>query len=353
MKKSICFVLPSIAKGGAERVITVLSNEMVLKGHNVYILIFNDNQRAYELNPKIEVIEYKTSYQRRIKNVLERLVFIRRFLKTHKDTVIFAFLLTSIIYSTIASLFLTNKIVVCERNDPNNEPKSWKGKFKRNICFRLAETCVFQTKDAKAYFPKSVQKKSKIIFNPIKQDLPLRVQSTDSRIIINACRLNPQKNLKILIDAFEMLIYDFPDYCLHIYGEGELREELINYILEKGLQKSIVIKEFSSDIFSEYMNACMFVSSSDYEGISNSMLEALAIGLPVVCTDCPAGGARMFVVPYENGILTPVRDARALYEGMKYLLEHPDISLGTAEKAVQLRHELSTERICSQWLDLA
>ena len=70
----------------------------------------------------------------------------------------------------------------------------------------------------------------------------------------------------------------------------------------------------------------MFVSSSDFEGISNSMLEALGMGLPVVVTDCPVGGARMVIKSGENGILVPVGDTQAMYEAMRSVLKDPDTS---------------------------
>ena len=93
----------------------------------------------------------------------------------------------------------------------------------------------------------------------------------------------------------------------------------------------------------------MFVSSSNIEGISNSMIEAMAIGLPTICTDCPAGGARMFIKSYENGILTPVGDAEALYKAMKYMIENPDKAEQMGKKAMEIRETLKKEKILNKW----
>ena len=96
----------------------------------------------------------------------------------------------------------------------------------------------------------------------------------------------------------------------------------------------------------------MFVSSSDYEGMSNSMLEAMALGLPVICTDCPAGGARAVIRNGENGILTPVGDANALYLAMKNLAETPDFAETLGKNAVKIRTEQSVEKIIEKWMDI-
>ena len=95
----------------------------------------------------------------------------------------------------------------------------------------------------------------------------------------------------------------------------------------------------------------MFVTSSDREGISNSMLEAMAIGLPVISTDCPAGGARMFIEPYQNGILVPVRDPEALYNAMKFMIDHPEKAELMSQNAVAIKNTLEKNKILEQWLE--
>ena len=89
---------------------------------------------------------------------------------------------------------------------------------------------------------------------------------------------------------------------LDIYGEGPLRKELQQYINSKNLKDIIKLQGFSHDIHEEMLKSAAFVISSDYEGISNSMIEALALGIPSVVTDCPCGGARMVINNYKNGV---------------------------------------------------
>ena len=96
----------------------------------------------------------------------------------------------------------------------------------------------------------------------------------------------------------------------------------------------------------------MFVSSSDYEGISNSMLEALGIGLPCVCTDCPVGGAAMYIKNGETGLLTKVGDEDALYMAMKKLIDEPELCQSLSTKSVNIKIKLSLDKITQMWVNL-
>ena len=79
---------------------------------------------------------------------------------------------------------------------------------------------------------------------------------------------------------------------------------------------------FSKNVHDEIIDATVFVLPSNYEGLSNSMLEAMAIGLPVICTDCPPGGAREYIQDYSNGILVRVGDAEGVCKALNYIVEN-------------------------------
>lgn len=96
-------------------------------------------------------------------------------------------------------------------------------------------------------------------------------------------------------------------------------------------------------------DATMFISTSDFEGISNSMLEAMGMGLPVVRTDYPVGGARMFIRNKENGMLSPVGNSKAFVEAMCYLVENPDEAMKIGANALEINQILSEDKIMQQW----
>ena len=96
-------------------------------------------------------------------------------------------------------------------------------------------------------------------------------------------------------------------------------------------------------------SAVIYVSSSNYEGISNAMLEALAIGVPVICTDCPAGGARTYIQDGINGYLVPVGDEDALCEKLNELYRDKKIQDRFSEGSKRIRSDLSMEKIGAKW----
>ena len=148
----------------------------------------------------------------------------------------------------------------------------------------------FQTADGIGYFPAAIAKKAVIIPNPIDASIPQRYEGERAKKIVTVGRLHSQKNQALLLEAFSDFRAARTDYTLHIYGEGELEEKLKAYAVELGLGDSVVWHGFSARVKEEIADSRMFVLSSDFEGISNSMLEALAMGIPTISTDCPIGG---------------------------------------------------------------
>ena len=222
----------------------------------------------------------------------------------------------------------------------------------RDLSLELADACVFQTNDAKEYFSKRIQDKGTIIFNPINPELPERYTGIRRKAIVAVGRLAKQKNFSLLIDAYAEVAKIYPDYRLFIYGEGPERQQLEKKVQDLGLQDKIIMPGFSRDIYNEMNNCTAYVSSSDYEGMSNSMLEALALGLPTICTDCPIGGAKTVIENGINGILTPVGEVQPLSDAMLKVIEDDNFRNMISNNAYQIRKKLDVCDVARQWSKL-
>jgi glycosyltransferase involved in cell wall biosynthesis len=154
----------------------------------------------------------------------------------------------------------------------------------------------------------------------------------------------------LLIHSFADIASHFPEHILQIYGDGPLRQQLEEQILSCGMANRIFLCGHSDHIYDDIRNAALFVSSSDYEGISNSMLEAIALGVPTICTDCPAGGAREMICNRENGLLVPVADRAALAEAMLQVLNNERLASKMSQAGTQLRQTLCVAEIAKEWL---
>ena len=155
--------------------------------------------------------------------------------------------------------------------------------------------------------------------------------------------------LELAEDAYKGDIIDLKEL---VQVDTSYIDSIIEHIKHHNCENCIHIMPSRKDIHDYIKNYAMFVSSSDFEGMSNSMLEAMAMGLPCVCTDCPAGGARAVIKDGENGLLTPVGDSHTFYLAMKKITENPELADKLSENSVKIRDEQSVDKIIKKWMEL-
>jgi glycosyltransferase involved in cell wall biosynthesis len=307
---------------------------------------------SYKLDNNIKMVNIHAKSKIKPLRYMQEIRQLVSYLNKHPNATVISFIVASIFNCGVASLFVKNKIVVSERNNPKECPAGRIRQKMRDWAFSRADVCVFQTEEAMKMFPKSVQRKGVIIPNPINGNLPIPDTDVREKRIVAACRLHPQKNLPMLIKAFYYLQRDYPDYVLEIYGQGDERERLENMVRELNLEQSVLLPGFADDIHDKMLKAAMYVSSSNYEGISNSMLEAMGMGVPTVVTDCPVGGSRMMIKNGINGLLVPVGDAKAMYTAMKKVISDTDFSAKLSSEAIKVNDQYPLEKVSRRWLDL-
>lgn len=348
--KEIIFVSNFLGDGGAARVISVLAEGLANQGYNVTICSYPfKNKEEYHHSDKVNYVKFKMNHQQGFLYKIERIAKLRKEIKKHKNAVVISFEYFMNMQTIVAMVGLKNKLIISERNDPERVGGKTPTKQIRNFLYRFADCLVCQTQEALEYFPEFIQKKSAVILNPIKENLPERWQGERRKDIVNFCRLEKQKNLPLLIDAFEEFHKEHTDYTLTIYGDGKERTALEEYVKEKQFDGFVTLHHAVSDIHDRIKDAMMFVSSSNYEGLSNSMIEAMAIGLPTICTDCPCGGARMVIRDGENGLLVPVGDKGAMVKAISNVADNQTIRESLALNGYAIKEELANDRIVSIW----
>lgn len=347
--EKIVFIIPNMTGGGTERVISLLSAEYIRRGFQVAIMQFAGYQRAYELDSRVE--DFSVSAQSGGNPLIQlgRIRDMRRYFKKNPGCHIFAFCVNGAVFSAIATLGMKRPFLVAERNSP----ESCKEKKIRNWAYRRADVITFQTADGIGYFPKAIAKKAVIIPNPIDAAIPPRYEGERAKKIVTVGRLHSQKNQALLLEAFSDFRKERMDYELHIYGEGELEEKLKAYAQKLGIGDNVVWHGFSTRVKEEIADSRMFVLSSDFEGISNSMLEALAMGIPTISTDCPIGGARVYIKNNESGLLVPVGDRKALAEAMLRVAGDDELAGRLSVNGAKVRERYSPGSIAERFLEAA
>ncbi len=396
-KKELIFVMKLMSGGGAERVISLLSSAAVKRNFDVTLLLTHQKKRdalLRDIDSHINVISVVDEVQKnpssitgkkylmltsRVLGKLGKLIsdklfskslvlkyyaynyreiqWLKAYFRRNKSVTVVAFLYDAIFYSLL-SVTRKNKLIISERGDPCQSLNSKTTMSFINNEFQKADAFVFQSPDVKKWYEANTGVRGTVIFNPIKADLPESFFGDRKKAIVNFCRINPQKNIPLLLSAFDKLSESFPDYELHIYGDASSESDTEYY------NKSVEIKNSLScakkihfyparkDIHNVIRDYSMFVSSSDFEGMSNSMLEAMAVGLPCVCTDCPAGGARAVIKDGENGLLVPVNDADALAKAMKRIIVEQGLAAKLSANAVKIKEAQSLEKITEKWMEI-
>ena len=345
--KKILFIIGSLSNGGAERVVATLSAGLSEIGYKITIVTIFDDKNIYVTDNQIKIVSIKSDSKNKVLKSYKIVKNLRKHL--HNADVVISFTAKINMYVILANSFLKKRIIVSERSDPSKNPANKITQQTRNFLYNYVDALVCQTPDALEYFPKGVQKKSVIIPNPLPDNLPNWNESKDNKTIITACRLNKVKNLPMLIRAFKLINDKRTDYKLKIYGTGEIREELLQLVYKLNLQENVELPGFTQDIHNEMSKSSLFVISSDYEGTSNSMLEALAIGLPVISTDAPIGGARMFIKNNYNGILVNVGDVEGLANSILKIIDNPSFAKNLSKNTRNIRNDLNKDKIIKEW----
>lgn len=345
----IVFVVPDMAGGGTEKVITLLANEYVERGIEVGILTFAGNEYAYPLDERVERYSAAMPSSGSLTVRLKRLANMRRYFKQNKGCKIFSFSTIGTGFVVLSTLFMGRDMLVSERTDP----QTCDHKPYRNFFYRFANCLVCQTPDGIKCFPKGIQRKACVIGNPVSRNLASVYTGSRKKEIVTAGRLQPVKNQHMLIEAFYDFQKQFGEYTLHFYGKGPLEEELRAHVKKLELEEKVIFHGFSSKVDEDIRESSIFVLSSDYEGVSNSMVEALALGLPVIATDCPIGGCKMYIEPEVNGLLVPVGDKDALAEAMCRVAGDEELAARMSKNAQKVREQYSIKKIADLMLQAA
>lgn len=349
MKKIVLFT-GSMGRGGAERVISILSNYLSERGWDVtIIMLLHDITDGYSLDERVKIINFlPKSPISTPKKILRNIKLVRAYIKKEKPDVAVSFMAQNILISGIACRGLNIKFIASERIDPAKVKRNMAYKKVLENIYRKANKVIFQTKRAKEYFNTEIQKNSVIIGNPV--SVSCLAEDNPKKKIVTAGRLTTQKNHKMLIEAFGQLAGKYSDYCLEIYGEGPCREELEKQIQEKGLHERVFLKGSSNKLHECICDSQIFVLSSDFEGLSNALIEAMMMGIPCISTDC--AGSDEVIENGKNGLLVPVGNGQELRNAIEKLIEDADLRKKISENGKKRAEIFKTENIIEKWMDV-
>ena len=355
--KKIAFHINSLAIGGAERVVTNLAAQFVSEGYEVVIATEWQEENEYVPDKKVRRVsvglEKDEEGKGRISKMLLRFQRLRQFAKKEKPDVLIAFGKKANYHSLLSTIGMKQKVVVCVRTDPAGHYDGLAERIQTRMLFPRAAGYVFQTKGQRDFFPEFARKKSVIILNPLNPKyIGLPRPEVREKEVVHSGRIVDFKNHELLIHAFARVHQKHPDYVLKCYGPDSgdgTWEKAEQCIKELKAQDYVKLMGGSDELEKLLPKASVYAFSSDWEGLPNGVMEAMAMGLPVVATDCPCGGPATVICDGENGLLVPIRDEDALTEKICLLIEDRNLAERLGENARKISETANGQAVFMQW----
>lgn len=355
-KIRIVFLTGNLCNGGAQRVIALLSSKLADKGLEVFLLVFYKSENEYSISKNVNISYMAEDYES-YSNIspFKRIYKIRRYLKRISPDVGIGFMEAG--YALyLSGIGLKIHCIASARIDPIHILN--KTGFRAVInkwWFKKADAVVLQTESQKRNVL-HLWKSCVIIPNPItdivlEKDIDSYSEKCCNMIMVG--RLMPQKDYETAIKAFEIVYRQHKDARLNIYGKGEMELQLRQLIKMLGLDSVVQLKGWTNNVVDELRNADMFLLSSRYEGMPNALMEAMAVGLPCISTDCDTGPSEL-ITHGENGFLVSVGD---IHEMAMRINEVIDMEKAKREQMGRSAHEfikrnMNIDKVANMWQSL-
>lgn len=359
---NILFFVSSLHAGGAERVATTLASAWAQRGDQVVLAPTYTGRGScfYPLHDDVKLVwlaDRMGGIGRKLFAPLAKWLAMRRLIRETQPDIIVSFLTNVNVNVLLASWGMKTPVIVCERTNPAFSASSGRLlKFLRRITYPRASVVCMQTQDSVAAFQDMVPglRDVAVIPNPLPSDLlampPVSlVPGAGRHRLLAMGRLVPAKRFGWLIQIWTQLAADFPDWDLHIWGEGPLRAALTQQIAQAGLEQRVLLPGRTDQPWAELAQADAFVLSSQVEGFPNVLLEAMALGLPCATVDCPSG-PRELSNDGQEALLTPMNDAAALQQALSQLMQDAVLRNVLGRHAAEsVRHRYQLPVVLQQW----
>ena len=318
-KRKIAFHLNCLEQGGAERVVSNLANQFAKEGYEVLVATewFGENEFLIDQCVRRVHVGLKDGDEKknRILQFLLRVKYLRQFMKKEKPDILIAFAQRANYRALMAAPGTDVPVLISIRTDPVGHYDAWSDKLQIPLLFPRAAGCVFQTEGQREFFAPYLQKNSRVILNPL-HDKYIGVPKPEHRRkeVVQSGRLVDFKNQPMLLRAFVEVHRKHPDYVLRIYGGDSFDGT----------------KEILEGIIAENR-------AQDY--------------IRLMAADCPCGGPRTVMEDGVNGLLIPVKDQKALEEGINKLIEQPDYAEKLGAEARKIAGRANAKAVFGQWRD--
>lgn len=354
-KKHIAFYIGSLSKGGAERVFCNLAEYFLSIGFDVTMITQYIRENEYEL-PKgaNRVISDLSDEEQkgRLYNFAARVLKLHRVIRDTDADLLMTTIGKANFMAITCAAFTKTRVVVSVVADPKEEYPNRIMKFLLQTLFGDADGIIMQTTDQRNFLRYGLRQEAVILPNAVSpafvKDRYIGARPKD---IYMVGRMDENKDQQLAVNAFGSLADKYPDSRLILIGDGDTRADLVKIADELNISDRVVFTGVVGDVPDRLYRAYAFVLTSKTEGMPNTLIEAMSLGIACISTNCPCGGPKDLIKDGENGLLFEVGDKDGCARAMDRLLADPDFadSLGQNAYEMMLRHR--PETVNALWKD--
>lgn len=326
MKKEIIFFYPSFEKGGATKILINIINNLLKKNIKIFLFSNNASYNDFIISKYLTIKGLNVKNKSRLYYNLLTTIYLFKFLiKNKKKNIIFSF--QSHLPAIILSKLFKKKIIIRNSEEIFGATKYADKKFQavialilKIIFYNLADSIIAISSKSKKSLEKIVinNHKVKLIYNPyLKNNYKFKHNNNNKKIFNILCmgRLTKQKNFSLVINAINELITKYPKIQLTIVGSGPLKKELL-----KIANKNVKLLKWTENIRKYFLKSNLFILSSYYEGLPNTLIDAVNYNIPSISTDC--SGAKDILLNNKGGYIVPVNDLNELKKKISIVIDN-------------------------------
>lgn len=360
----VLLFIHSLHGGGAERVAADLSAHWAAEGSEVMVVTqASADGDVYALHPKVRREVLHTAGEggglRGILSNIQRVRALRRVVKSFRPDIVLGMMTTASVLSVLACAGLNCRVIATEHTHPPSQTLSGFWQRLRRLTYPRAARVVALTRGTADWLEQHVPgSRLAVIPNPVHFPLPraepiVTPAPQDGRKRLLAVgRLHGDKGFDLLIQAFARLAPSHPGWDLVILGEGSERQALEAQVREAGLESRISMPGRAGNVGDWYDSADLYVLTSRFEGLSNTLLESMASGLAAVSFDCDTGPREIIREGIDGVLVRPNGDVPALCKALDAVMGDDNGRARMAQAATDVRDRFSAARVLQKWQEL-
>ena len=343
--------IATLGSGGAERVLSILSTPLAETFDLVKYVLWEGGKSFYPIDRRVDIVSLPEMSGKKGRSF--QIATFRRLIKQERPDLVLSFLTPYNMLVLLSTVGLKQKVVVAERTDPKRLLAGGKaGLWLRDLLYRRSDGILTQTEYAKSCYDKKFAGKTKVIYNPVTisdEQVGMALRTPKEHLFVTAGRLEPVKDQTTMIGAFAIFRQSHPDYRLVIYGEGPSRESLQKRIDDMGLQNVVILAGRTNDLWNKIARAEAFLLTSEYEGMSNALIEAMCLGLPAISTK--VSGSTDMIKDGVNGFLIDIRDKEKLADRMSLLADNKELQERMGCSTLKVYELVNKDIVSKEWID--